>query len=262
MNTAALLEKLMQPGVTTDPSTDLARAEPDITIDDAYDLQFQLIDRRAQPGDRVAGYQASFTSKAAQLIIPSMPYPMVGSLLASQVIQSGGAAKLQWDRYSVYMIESEVGILLDADLAGPGVTALQARGAVAGIFPAIEVAPVRPGTFEKEWSNQHLVATHNTDSTIVLGDQLTRTDLHLPTEGLTLSIDGAPAGSATAVEAMGDPFTVLAEMANRLGRHGQTLRAGQFVITGSCIAPQHITPETRLARVDCTRIGSVEVRLS
>src|SRR5205085_2118789 len=55
-------------------------------------------------------------------------------------------------------IEAEIGVLMRHDLRGPDVSALQALAAIEAFFPAIEVAPLRPGVLEGRYSNQHMIA--------------------------------------------------------------------------------------------------------
>ena len=48
-----LVDHLDHPDMPYDPERDIARMAPDLTIDDAYRLQFALMRRRAERGDRV-----------------------------------------------------------------------------------------------------------------------------------------------------------------------------------------------------------------
>lgn len=257
------LEKLSahidQPGIDKDVGLDIITLAPDLTLDDALRVQMRAKQRRVAAGDAVVGYQASFTSASVQKMVPSMPPPMVGTLLASLMRQDGAAVRFDSD---FTVIECEIGIVLGRDLAGPYVTPIQALAAVEAYFPAIEVAPVRAGLLEGKWSNQHIIAVQKAQGGyVVTGSRLTSpADFDPRVEGVVVSVDGAPRASAAGVEAMMSPINVLAAMANRLAAAGEYLRAGQIVITGSLPPPQRVGPGNILAEAEFSRLGRVTVR--
>lgn len=236
---------------------DIIRHAPDLSYDDAYRLQFAAKELQKKVHGEVIGYQASFTSASAKKFAPpGMPTPYYGTLLRRNWRTEDEPIKLVGD----WVIESEIGVLLKRDLTGPGVTAAQARGAIEGFFPAVEVPYASPQVLK--WSGQQLIAVHNMGSFIVFGSQMTLPTIDLRHEGLTLRIDGELKGSATAAEAMGDPLNVVADMANTLARFERGLKAGMVLMTGSCISPLFIPAGAMHARVDYTRMGSVSVRFT
>ena len=96
---------------------------------------------------------------------------------------------------------------------------------------------------------------------IVVGARLTGTDgIDLRTEGMALYRNGAPAGSGTGVEVLGDPLHSVAFMANTLAPFGLKLEAGMLLMTGS------ITRSIPLAAADdiavaFTRLGRLDLSL-
>lgn len=256
-----LLDILDRPGIDKDVSQDIIKVSPDLSLDDAYRLQIASKQRRVHQGDRIAGYQASVTSVAAQKALPGIPAPMVGTLLHSLIRQSDATVALDAD---LTFVETEIGVLLKSDLSGPNVTALDVLAATAGFFPAIEVAPVRPGLLEGQWSNQHVIAVQKAPGGfVIVGSKLTApSDVDVRLEGAVITIDGQTRASAAGVEAMGSPLNVVAAIANRLSLYGEGLRAGMMVITGTLPAPQRVSHGVVDARVEFTTLGSVSVRFS
>ena len=256
-----LLKHLDRPGIDKDVADDIIRLQPDLSYDDAFRLQVLSKRRAVDRGDRIVGYQASLTSSGAQKAMPHIPAPMVGTLLASIVRPDGAVVELDDE---ISFIEAEIAVIMKRDLAGENVTAADVLAATAGYLPALEVAPVRPGLMEKLWSAQHLVAVQKAvGGYILLGSKLTDPlgfDPRL--EGAITSIDGEVRGTACGVEAMGSPLNVVAAVVRRLATAGQGLLAGQFVMTGSLPAPQVITRDNRHAKVEFTRLGSVDVRIA
>lgn len=256
-----LLDHLDTPGIDKQLDDDIIRLTPGISYDDAFRLQLASKERRVAEGDRIVGYQASLTSSGARRAMPHIPAPMVGTLLQSLVRPEGAEVELDAE---VNFIEAEIGVLLKRDLEGDRLSVADVLAAVEGYFPAMEVAPVRPGILENKWSAQHLLAVQKAAGGYMLfGSKLTSpTGFDLRTEGAVTSIDGEVKGSACGVEAMGNPLTVVAAVASRLASVGSGLKAGQIIMTGSLPAPQVIRAQNRSARIEFTRLGSVEVRIA
>jgi 2-keto-4-pentenoate hydratase len=256
-----LVDLVDRPGVDRDADQDILRVAPQLSLDEALRVQIGAKRRREAAGDLIAGHQASFTSAAAQKFVPSMPPPMVGTLLRSILRSDGDTIELDGDPA---FIESEIGVLLKRDLVGPNVTTLQAMLAIEAFFPAIEVAPLRPGVLEGKYSNQHMIAVQKASGGYVFtGSLLTSPrDFDARLEGVVVSINGQVRGSAAGAEAMGNPVAVLASVANRLAAAGEYLRAGQIVITGSLPAPQRLVAGDREACAEFTRLGRVTVRIA
>lgn len=256
-----LVNFIDRPGIDKHVENDIIKVAPDLSLSDALRVQIGAKKRRVADGDSIAGHQASFTSAAAQRMVPSMPVPMVGTLLASLIRSDGDEVALDAE---VTAIESEVGILMKRDLKGPHVNPLQALAAVEAFFPAIEVAPIRPGLLEGKWSNQHIIAVQKAQGGyVVLGSKLTSPRQFDPRlEGVAVGVDGKHGASATGIEAMGSPLVVLAAIANRLAEVGEYLREGQVVITGSLPPPQRVGAGNRFAEVEFTRLGKVSVRFA
>ncbi len=256
----ALIDYIDHFGSDRDAAADILLFEPTLDCDTALKVQIGLKRRREAAGDVIVGHQASFTSASAQKLVPGMPPPMVGTLLRSLMRTDGDTVTLDGD--PAY-IEAEIGVLMKRDLQGPGVTPMQALAAIEAFLPAIEVAPLRPGVLEGKFSNQHLIAVQKASGGYVFtGTRLTSPSTFDPRlEGVVISIDGRARASAAGVEAMGNPLSVVAQVANRLAAAGEWLRAGQIVITGSLPPPQRLAPGEREARAEFTRLGSVSVRI-
>ncbi|MGE0503456.1 MAG: 2-keto-4-pentenoate hydratase [Rhizobiaceae bacterium] len=248
-----------QPGIDKDVGLDIIGLAPDLSLDDALRVQMGAKRLKVARGDAVVGWQASFTSAAVQKMVPSMPPPMVGTLLSSLMRPDGAVVGFDGD---FTVIECEIGVVLKRDLVGPYVTPVQALAAVEAYFPAIEVAPVRPGLLDGKWSNQHIIAVQKAEGGfVVTGSHLTSPRNFDPrVEGVVVSVDGKARASAAGVETMGGPMNVLAAMANRLAAAGECMRAGQIAITGSLPPPQRVGADNVYAEAEFSHLGRVTVR--
>ena len=252
-----LVDHLDHPDMPYDPERDIARMAPDLTIDDAYRLQFALMRRRAERGDRVVGYQASLTSAGAARAFPQYPSPYLGCLLRSNIKLDDEPMTFECEEY---LVETEIGVIFKHDLAGADLMPADVVNALQGYIGALEMAPLRPGTREGRWSAQQLVATHNTGSRIILGSKIVPPHVDMRTEAAVVTTNGVVRASAAGVETLGGPIRTIIAMAGILHSYGLGFRAGQVVITGSLPPPQPVRREDATAAVDFTRLGSIAVR--
>ena len=239
------------------PPEDLLARAPGLTIAAAYGLQLALRDRRVAAGDRLIGYKAALTSLAVQRDV-GVDEPYFGCLMASGLWPEEAPVSLAGVPRAI--VEQEIAVLLKADLPGPGVTPAEALGAVAGFLPAIEVGF---GRVERQRrSHQMSIAGSKFSSGIIVGQPLTPPHgLDLRYEGMTLTVNGTPVASGTAVEVLGGPLNSLAAMANHYAALGEPLRAGQLLMTGSVCAASPVRAGDRVA-VTFTRLGTVQVRFT
>lgn len=158
-----------------------------LDLAEAYRLQDGLREALVARGERVAGWKVGLTTRAGQEAY-QVSEPVSAFLLASGVLVSG--VEVPAARFVAPGVEAEVAFVMRRDLAGPGVTAVQATVAVEGALPALELIDFR----------------HRAKA-IVLGGALTSvTGLDLALEGLVYEQSGAVVGTATAAEVMGHPW--------------------------------------------------------
>lgn len=221
---------------------------------EAYAIQDRLREALVARGERVIGWKAGFTSRAAQAAF-QCDEPVTGFLLASGVYAS--RAEVAAARFASLGVEPEVGFVMRHDLAGPGVTAPRALLAVEGALPALELIDAR---FSGKPIGTDIVADGVYANAIVLDASLTPVGgFDLAIEGLVWERNGAVAATATAAEVMGNPLNSLAWIANQLGARGLGLRAGDIVMSGSVsILLRPAAGDT--VRATFTRLGSVSCR--
>jgi len=253
---AALIDEFLR--VRTEPRPHRPPSEQGRRLDtaEAYRLQDRLRERLLARGERLAGWKAAFTTRAAQEA-NELPEPGCAFLLASGVLAS--RAEVPFARFSAPAVEAEIAFVMRQELAGPGVTAARAATAVEGALAALEVVDFR---YSGKTTGTDLIAEGIYASAIVLGGALTPiTGLDLALEGLVYEHSGTIAATATAAEVMGNPLNALAWVANHLGARGLGLRPGDVVMTGS--VSKLLRPKAGdTVRAAYTRLGSVSVRFA
>jgi 2-keto-4-pentenoate hydratase len=256
-----LVDLLLNDDPWSDSPADLLSVAPDLTIREAYQLQFEQMRRRAAAGDSILGYKASATSRSARAMLPpDTPSPAIGTVLASRLAHDGVRFTV---RPGATYVEVEIAAVLDSDLAGAHVTRLDAARAIGWLCPALDIAAWGPTAVAGRRSTQHAIATNKTAGLVVLGSPRPFTSVpDLRLEGAILEINGEPVGSGTGVEVMGHPLEVVAAIARNLAGHGLGLGAGMIVITGSLLAPFTLPPDGVSAHATFTTLGGVSARFT
>lgn len=233
--------------------SDIRDIAPNLTYAQAYEAQFAAKARQAGKNGPIIGYQALLTSEGAKALAPAgMPTPCVGTMQLRN-----------WWHPSVpfpptkatYVVECEVGMRMAKDLRGRAVTPAMAREAVASVHAALEI--VSMGDEWRTWSGQHITAVINAGSSIIFAPDGEAADLDLKDEPIHLRVDGEEVAQAVGGDSGGDPFAVLADIANILGAHGRGLEAGMVVMTGSATRPQPLPTDVRYVEASFGRLGTV-----
>ncbi|HET7875734.1 MAG TPA: fumarylacetoacetate hydrolase family protein [Methylomirabilota bacterium] len=254
--TQTAVERLIRGRTAPQAQPPLTDDAPDLTVEQAYQLQGEVQQALLARAERVVGWKVGFTSAALQQSY-GVTEPVFGFMLASGVYSSGDAVPVS--RFVALGLEVEVAFLLKIDLAGPGVTAASALLAVEGAMPSFELIDFR---ISGKPRGADVIADGVLTNAIVLGRPLTPlAGLDLALEGVVFEHNGQIVGTHTAAEVMGSPLNSLAWLANAMGRMGRKLRAGDVVLTGS------ISKVLRPAKGDAvraffTRLGSVSCRFA
>jgi 2-keto-4-pentenoate hydratase len=211
--------------------------------DAGYAVQAQL---PVVAGRSVVGWKIAATSGAGQAHI-GVNGPLAGRLLSGQVAADGATISLAGNRMRV--AEPEFAFRFGIDLAPSVVpyTVQQVLAAVDTLHPALEVPDSRFADFVDAGEAQ-LLADNACADRFVLGAPAAagwrEVDLRtLAVQARVFDADGCRterAGDGGAV--LGDPRIALAWLVNELSALGLTLTAGQFVTTGTCMAPLEIRP--------------------
>jgi 2-keto-4-pentenoate hydratase len=156
----------------------------------------------AQSGDRPAGFKIGATSRRAQGFL-DCDGPFAGTVLAGDLFES--PATLPAGRFTFRLIEPEFAVTLGRDLPPRQVAygMEDVDGAVASLHPAIEVVT----SVLENWAGQgvpSLIADNGVNGALVLGPACRDwQDFDLASHEVTLSVNGAPAGSGRGANALG-----------------------------------------------------------
>jgi 2-oxopent-4-enoate/cis-2-oxohex-4-enoate hydratase len=214
--------------------TPLTDREPDITIEEAYQISTDLLDRRMRDGERIVGKKIGVTSKAVQEML-GVFQPDFGFLTDRMHYPDGAVISLREAGLIQPRAEGEIAFVLRSDLNGPGITKDDVLDATEYVLPCFEIVDSR--IVDWKIRIQDTVADNASCGVFVLGKQhLDPRALDLATVRLDMTRNGQPCGSGLGSAVQGHPAAAVAWLANTLGRFGIPFKKGEIILSGS-LAP-------------------------
>jgi 2-oxo-hept-3-ene-1,7-dioate hydratase len=214
------------------PMVQLSKTWPAIEFDDAYAIQDLLIRGKVAKGAKVIGYKIGLTSKAMQAS-SQIDEPDYGHLLDTMMIPDG--AKIRHADYCVPRVEIELVFVLNRPLKGPGIGMMEVMRATEYVVPAMEIVDARVQNPRKIFDT---VADNGAAAGLVMGGRPVKPfDVDLRWIGGALYVNSDIEETGLALGVMGHPALGIAWLANRFGRHGIEIPAGQILLSGSFIRP-------------------------
>ncbi len=241
----------------------LSLAYPEITMDDAYAIQAAWVAQKLRTGRKVKGWKIGLTSKAMQSAL-NIDIPDSGVLFDDMFF--GDGATIPADRYIQPRIEAEIAFIMKAPLSGPGTRAADVLAATEWVVPSLEILDTRivrvdPAT-KKARNVFDTISDNAANAGIVLGDQRHRPEaFDLRWVGAIVKRDGEVEETGLGAGVLNDPLLGIAWLANRLAQYGQSIKAGDVVLSGSFIRPVETTHGC-LIEADFGSFGSVACRFA
>lgn len=231
---------------------------------EGYQIQRALFEAT---GDHALGWKIAATSQAGQQHI-GVSGPLAGRLSASRCLADNSELSLSHHHMSV--IEAEFAFLMGRDVgrelaAGAGrqdapLTMSQVMDCVSGLHVAIEVPNSRYVDFVAAGEAQ-LIADFACACHVVLGsrapDDWRLIDLSQHTVNVRRGQETVATG--TGANVLGDPRIGLTWLANELLSQGQQLKAGEIVMTGTCVVPVPVSAGDAMT-ADFGAFGQVRAR--
>ena len=232
------------------------------TMLDAYRVQhcYNALQAKTRGVTR-AGYKIGLTSTAMQAMC-GIDTPVAGAVFTDRVHSSG--VVLKPSSYGRFGIEFEIAVRLGRDLVPSGrsgrpVMLADVVAAIDGVAPAIEIVDDR-GCDYKTLDVLSLVADNAWNAGIVVGAfQSTWPDLSL-VEGSVTTEDGSVLDTGRGADVLGNPLLSVVWLAEHLAASGESLRAGDIVMTGSMVTTKFPTTSGRF-RFEVSGLGFVEVQV-
>jgi 2-keto-4-pentenoate hydratase len=226
----------------------------DLSTGDAYAIARCAIKRRLDAGAKPVGHKIGLTSTAVQEQL-GVDSPDYGTLLDDMSLHGGAVIGAR--RLIAPKVELELAFHLGQPLAGPGVTVDDVNTATDYVMPAVEIADSRIAGWRIRLADT--IADNASAGAFVLGATQRRLD-EVDVAGVEVALrrDGDVVERGRSDAVLGDPRLAVAWLANALAAFGDSLHAGDVVLSGACTRMVDARPGDAFVG-DFGRLGTVRV---
>lgn len=230
----------------------LTDQNPDLAIDEAYDIQQRLIEKKMEQGARRAGIKLGLTSKAKQEMM-GVHEAIYGYLLTDMLAYEW--EPVRFNQLIHPKAEPEIAFLMGEDLQGTNVTAEDVLKATKYIAPAIEIIDSRYKDFK--FTLVDVVADNCSSAKFIAGSKwISPKKLNLAHIGMVMSKNGEVATTGAGAAVLGHPAAAVAWCVNKMGERNEGLKKGDIVLSGALSEAIAFEPgDTIIATFD--ELGSV-----
>ena len=127
--------------ITRQTIAPITERSPEVTIEDAYKIQHQMIQRRLDVGERIVGKKVGCTSKAVMNML-NVNQPDFGYLLTDMILSESQEIPVS-EKMIQPKAEGEIAFVLKKDLCGPGLTNADILAATEAVMPCFEIVDSR-----------------------------------------------------------------------------------------------------------------------
>lgn len=212
---------------------------PEMTIQDAYQIQQQWVEFKLSAGHVARGRKIGLTSKAMQNS-SGISEPDYGVLLDHMFYEEG--SDIPMSNFIVPRVEVELAFILGEDLSGPNCTVMDVLRATEFVVPAIEIIDARIQQIDPQTGKprkvQDTISDNAANAGIVMGGRpVGPMDVDLRWCSAVCSRNGVVEETGVAAGVLGHPARGVAWLANKLHPYGVTLKAGEVMLGGSFTRP-------------------------
>ena len=250
-----LARELYTAEISHTPVEALTARYPEITNEEAYQIQIAGMNMRLADGHALVGKKIGLTSKAMQAALGVFE-PDYGYITDRLMVLEG--EELSLSDVIAPKVEAEIAFVLKEDLTGPGVTLAQVLKATAGVMPAFEIIDTRI----KDWKikiQDTIADCASIGRIVVTGSLIPIETFDLRYLGLVLEKNGEIVNTAAGAAVLGHPGNAVVWLANKLAQYGTQLKAGEIIMSGSLTAACPVAAGDNL-RATFDRLGTVGVR--
>lgn len=212
-----------------------AQVDHGLTADEAYAIQALVLAPRLADGGGRGGWKLGYTSAVMREQM-GIADPNHGPLARAMILEDGAVID---HGVTQPRVEPEIATVLAYDVP-PDASPEQVSACVGEWRLALEVVDSVWEDYRFDW---HLnTADGSSAAFVVLGPVLEVTAEELRGLDVTLRRNGAPVATGRSDAAMGDPLVALHWLVQRLAERGESLAAGDVVITGGLTRAVELLP--------------------
>ena len=233
---------------------------PGMTMDDAYAVQAEVVATKIRQGRRRVGWKIGLTSRAMQDAL-KRDTPDSGVLLDDMVFGTGST--IPAGHFIQPRIEAEIAFVMGSDLSGNTPDRDDVLAATAHVAPSLEILDTRILRADPDTGQARIITDTISDNAanagVVLGEERHAPDaFDLRWVGAILTRNDDVEETGLSAGVLNDPVTSVLWLAKRLATYGQSISAGDIVLSGSFIRPVEALPGSRFG-ADFGPFGSVRI---
>ena len=239
----------------------ISLAYPNMTMDDAYAIQAGWVAHKLNRGRRIVGHKIGLTSKAMQAAL-NIAIPDSGILFDDMLFKSG--CDIPQQRFIQPRVEAEIAFVMKHDLCGEEISVAQVIEATDYLVPSLEILDTRihricpkTGLARNVFDT---ISDNAANAGVVLGTQHTDpSQIDMRWIGAIVSANGQVEETGLGAGVLNQPALGIAWLAKRLYQYGDSIKAGEIVLSGSFIRPVE-TQKGTLIEADFGDFGEVSCR--
>ncbi|MEL6476423.1 MAG: hypothetical protein AAFR17_03775 [Pseudomonadota bacterium] len=204
-------------------------------LDEAYAAQFALHRLEERGGRGALGGRKIALASTVQQQLCGIDHPIAGGIYAPEIQES--PTEITLASYHGLGVEFELAVEISRDITGPGHDADSIRAHIGALRPAFELIIDREANY-KTIDARTMIADNAWCAGVILGDPIPDWQ-DLDIAALPCRLEWSGEETAEAISGDADPLGSLAWVANLVTGHGETIEAGEIVITGSVIKTRY-----------------------
>lgn len=203
---------------------------PELTIDQAYDIQDGLLERRIKENKtKTVGIKLGLTSKAKQEMM-GVDEAIYGYLHEDMLAHEWEPIKRSELIHP--KIEPEIAFFIGEDIQGENITEDDILQATTYVAPAMEIIDSRYKDFH--FTLVDVVADNCSSAKFVVGSNLVRPEsIDLGKIGMVMSKNGTVEQTGSSAAVLGHPLKAMIWAANMLAKRGKGFKKGDIVLSGA-----------------------------
>jgi 2-oxo-3-hexenedioate decarboxylase len=235
MRLHAIADEVYQHQVNAVEMDKITLTYPELSVEDAYEIQRISVERYLQAGDTLAGWKMGLTSKVKQRSV-GVDEPIYGRLLRSMELTE---PELRLEGLIHPRVEPEIAIVFKRRLEGPHVTARDVWAATECVMPALEIIDSRYRNFS--FTLVDVVADNASSAKFLLADQAySPYQFQWEQVGVVMRKNGEVVQTGAGAAVLGHPVRSVVQLIHMLSRVGLAVEPGMLVLTGGITEAVHV----------------------
>jgi len=228
-DTELLANEIYNAEKTVTPIQPITNMYPDVSQDEAYEIQLEYVKKRLENGAIIKGKKIGLTSQAMQDML-GVDQPDYGHIFDDMMYDEG--EKIDIEQFIKPRIEFEIAFVLKEDVDAENLTADNVADYIDYALPAAELIDSRICDWKIKFEDT--VSDNGSSAGAVLGNkQLKLSEIDLPAERMEIFKNGIKIDEGYGNAVLGNPLEAVVWLAKALHGYNIKLKKGEVLLAGS-----------------------------